>query len=540
MRELPLSHAAFVHLRVRSCYSLLDSTVRLPEVLERAARERMPAVAIADRANLFAALEFSEAAVKGGVQPIVGCLLPIAGDDQARGNGRPPPPSWLPVLVQNQVGYRNLLKLLSRAYLGGEAGAAPELQLDDLVEHGGGLIALTGGTEGPVGRALASGNRGRAEGLLERLHEAFPGRLYVELMRHGLEVEDQIEPALIDLAIARDLPLVATNDVHFIEAAEWEAHDVLLCIADGAQVGQAERRRLTPEHRFKSAAEMAELFADLPEALANTLVIAQRCAFRVPSQAPILPAFPTDEGQSEVSALRARAEAGLELRLGTQVCQPGIPAADQLEIGRPYRARLDYELGVIEGMNYAGYFLIVADFIQWAKTQGVPVGPGRGSGAGSVAAWALSITDLDPLRHGLLFERFLNPERISMPDFDIDFCMSRRDRVIDYVADRYGRDRVSQIITFGSLAARAVVRDVGRVLGLPYGFVDSVAKLIPFELGITLADALGKEPELARRYGSEDEVRDLIDLAQRLEGLARNAGTHAGGVVIAPSPLTDF
>ena len=542
MRELPLSHAAFVHLRVRSCYSLLDSTVRLSELLERVARERMPAVAIADRANLFAALEFSEAAVKAGVQPIVGCLLPIAVDDQARGNGRPPAASGLPILVQNQDGYRNLLKLLSRAYLDGEAGAAPELQLDDLAEYGGGLIALTGGTEGPVGRALASGNRGRAEGLLERLHEAFPGRLYVELMRHGLEVEDQIEPALIDLAIARNLPLVATNDMHFIDAAEWEAHDVLLCIADGAQVGQADRRRVTPEHRFKGAAEMAELFADLPEALANTLVIARRCAFRVPSQAPILPAFPTSEGQSEVSELRARAEAGLELRLNTQVYRPGMAAVEQQEVARPYRERLDYELGVIEGMHYAGYFLIVADFIQWAKAQGVPVGPGRGSGAGSVAAWALSITDLDPLRFGLLFERFLNPERVSMPDFDIDFCQDRRDEVIRYVRDKYGAERVASIITFGKLQARAVLRDVGRALGMPYGQVDRVAKLVPFNPAHppTLEQALVLEPRLAEAAREDEQVARLIAIAQKLEGLPRHASTHAAGVVIGDRPLDEL
>jgi DNA polymerase III subunit alpha len=542
MRELPLSHAAFVHLRVRSCYSLLDSTVRLSQLLEQAARERMPAVAITDRANLFAALEFSEAAVKAGVQPIVGCLLPIAGEDQTRGNGRPPAPSWLPVLVQNQEGYRNLLKLLSHAYLGGEAGAAPELQLDDLAAHGGGLIALAGATDGPVGRALASGNRGRAEGLLERLQETFPGRLYVELMRHGLEGEDQIEQALVDLALERDLPLVAANDVHFIEAAEWEAHDVLLCIADGAQVGQAERRRVTPEHRFKSAAEMAELFADLPEALANTLVIARRCAFRVPSQAPILPAFPTDAGQSEVSELRARAEAGLELRLSTQVCRPGMPTAERQEVARPYRERLDYELGVIEGMNYAGYFLVVADFIQWAKAQGVPVGPGRGSGAGSVAAWALSITDLDPLRFGLLFERFLNPERVSMPDFDIDFCQDRRDEVIRYVRDKYGAERVASIITFGKLQARAVLRDVGRALGMPYGQVDRVAKLVPFNPAHppTLEQALVLEPRLAEAAREDEQVARLIAIAQQLEGLPRHASTHAAGVVIGDRPLDEL
>ncbi|MGH6906137.1 MAG: DNA polymerase III subunit alpha, partial [Geminicoccaceae bacterium] len=460
-----MSHAAFVHLRVRSCHSLLESTVRLPELLGRCQRERMPAVAIADRANLFGALEFSESAAKAGIQPIVGCLLPIAQHEPARGNGRPPAPSLLPVLVQNQDGYRNLLKLLSLAYLGGEVGAAPELQLDDLGAHEAGLIALTGGIEGPVGRALSSGNRGLAEGLLERLAGIFRDRLYVELIRHSLEVEDQLEPALIDLALEHDLPLVATNDVHFLDAAEWESHDVLLCIAEGAQVGQAERRRVTPEHRFKSAQEMAELFADVPEALANTLVVAQRCAFKVPSQAPILPAFPTEEGQSEVSELRARAAAGLEARLAAEVDGSNASIAEQAETLRPYRERLEYELGVIEGMNYAGYFLIVADFIQWAKGEGIPVGPGRGSGAGSVVAWALSITDLDPLRFGLLFERFLNPERVSMPDFDIDFCQDRRDEVIRYVRDKYGAERVASIITFGKLQARAVLRDVGRALG---------------------------------------------------------------------------
>jgi DNA polymerase-3 subunit alpha len=537
-----LSHAAFVHLRVRSCYSLLDSTVRLPELLERVARERMPAVAIADRANLFAALQFSESAAKAGVQPIIGCLLPIAGDDQTRANGRPPAPAWLPLLVQNRDGYRNLLKLLSRAYLDGEAGGAPELQLDHLADHSGGFIALTGGPEGPVGRALASGNRGRAEGLLDRLRDLFPGRLYIELMRHGFEVEEQIEPALIDLALARDLPLVASNDVHFVEAAEWEAHDVLLCIADGSQVAQTERRRVTPEHRLKSAAEMAELFADLPEALANTLVIAQRCAFRVPSQAPILPAFPTDVGQDEVAELRARARAGLEFRLINQVYRAGMEAAEQLEIARPYRERLDYELGVIEGMHYAGYFLIVADFIQWAKTQGVPVGPGRGSGAGSVVAWALAITDLDPLRFGLLFERFLNPERVSMPDFDIDFCQDRRDEVIRYVRDKYGADRVASIITFGKLQARAVLRDVGRALGMPYGQVDRVAKLVPFNPANppTLEQALVLEPRLAEAAREDEQIARLIAIAQKLEGLPRHASTHAAGVVIGDRPLDEL
>ena len=361
-------------------------------------------------------------------------------------------------------------------------------------------------------------------------------------MRHGLEVQEQIEPALIDLAMARDLPLVATNDVHFIDAAGWEAHDVLLCIADGAQVAQGERRRVTPEHRFKTAAEMAELFADLPEALVNTLVIAQRCAFRVPSQAPILPVFPTTAGQSEIDELRARAQAGLETRLSTQIHQDGMDLAAQAEAARPYRERLDYELGVIEGMNYAGYFLIVADFIQWAKAQGVPVGPGRGSGAGSVVAWALSITDLDPLRFGLLFERFLNPERVSMPDFDIDFCQDRRDDVIRYVRDKYGSARVAAIITFGKLQARAVLRDVGRALGMPYGQVDRVAKLVPFNPANppTLEQALVLEPRLAEAAREDEQVARLIAIAQQLEGLPRHASTHAAGVVIGDRPLDEL
>ena len=537
-----MSHAAFVHLRVRSCYSLLESTVRIPELLEQVQRARMPAVAIADRANLFAALQFSEGAAKAGIQPIVGCLLPIAGDEQARGNGRPAPPSWLPVFVQNREGYGNLLKLLSRVSLGTEARLGAELQLEDLEAFAGGLIALAGALDGPVGRALASGNRGRAEGLLAQLQELFPGRLYIEVMRHGLEVQEQIEPALIDLAMARDLPLVATNDVHFIDGAGWEAHDVLLCIADGTQVAQGERRRVTPEHRFKTAAEMAELFADLPEALVNTLVIAQRCAFRVPSQAPILPVFPTRAGQSEIDELRARAQAGLETRLSTQIHQDGMDLAARAEAARPYRERLDYELGVIEGMNYAGYFLIVADFIQWAKAQSVPVGPGRGSGAGSVVAWALSITDLDPLRFGLLFERFLNPERVSMPDFDIDFCQDRRDDVIRYVRDKYGSARVAAIITFGKLQARAVLRDVGRALGMPYGQVDRVAKLVPFNPANppTLEQALVLEPRLAEAAREDEQVARLIAIAQQLEGLPRHASTHAAGVVIGDRPLDEL
>ncbi len=500
-----------------------------------------PAVAITDRANLFGALEFSQAAAKAGVQPIIGCLLPIACTE-VRGNGRPPAPTLLPVLVQDEAGYGNLLHLLSLAHLQGDPGPTPELPLDDLAPASEGLIALSGGIEGPIGKALLSGNRELAETLAGQLTQAFPGRFYIELMRHGLDDEERIEPALIEMAMAQGLPLIATNDAHFIDADEYEAHDVLLCISDSAQVAQTERRRLTPEHRLKSPAEMLELFADLPEATLNTLTIARRCAFMVPTRAPILPAFPTADGRSEADELRAMAAAGLEARLQSKVYQPGLPAAEQAAVALPYRERLDYELQVIEGMKYQGYFLIVADFIQWAKQRGIPVGPGRGSGAGSVVAWALSITDLDPLHFGLLFERFLNPERVSMPDFDIDFCQDRRDEVIRYVRDKYGADRVASIITFGKLQARAVLRDVGRALGLPYGQVDRVAKLVPFNPANppTLEQAMVLEPRLGEAAAEDEQVERMIDIAQKLEGLPRHASTHAAGIVIGDRPLDEL
>jgi DNA polymerase III subunit alpha len=531
-----LPHAPFVHLRVRSSYSLLESTVRLEELLQRCRGDTMPAVGITDRANLFDALAIGQAAAKAGVQALFGCLLPLPTDEQAGANGRPAAPAWLPVLVQNQAGYQNLSKLLSQAYLG--SVGAPEVRLDQLAGASDGLIALTGGPDGPIGRALLHGNRGLAEAVLERLATLFPGRLYVELMRHGLAAEEETEPTLIELAFARDLPLVATNDVHFVDAAEYEAHDVLLCIADGAQVGQEQRRRLTPEHRLKSAAEMLELFADLPEATRNTLVIAQRCSFMVPTRAPILPNFPTTTGRDEATELRSQAESGLATRLEAY----GLPTAELAAFSAPYRERLQYELNVITGMKYEGYFLIVADFIRWAKGQGIPVGPGRGSGAGSVVAWSLAITDLDPLRFGLLFERFLNPERVSMPDFDVDFCQDRRDEVIRYVRAKYGEDRVAAIITFGKLQARAVLRDVGRALGMPYGQVDRVAKLVPFNPAHppTLEQALVLEPRLAEAAREDEQVGRLIAIAQKLEGLPRHASTHAAGVVIGDRPLDEL
>jgi len=546
-----MSHADFVHLRVHSAYSLSEGALRIRELVDLCRSRAMPAVAITDTGNLFGALEFSQACAGAGIQPIVGCQVALARPEDpdaepgvgAQRQARTPAPDQLVLLVQNETGYGHLIDLVSAAFLETPAGETPRLAIDDLNGRTDGLIALTGGPAGTVGRLLAEGQDAAARAALARLAGLFPGRLYVEIMRHGLEAEAQIEPGLIALADALDLPLVATNEAFFADSDMAEAHDALLCIAEGTYVNQSDRRRVTPEHRFKDAAEMRALFADLPEAVDNTLVVARRCAFMVEERPPILPAYPAEDGRTEGDELRAQAEAGLERRLA----EPGV-LPDDLEGEardlrlRAYRERLDYELGVIADMGYPGYFLIVADFIQWAKAEGIPVGPGRGSGAGSVVAWALTITDLDPLRFGLLFERFLNPERISMPDFDVDFCQERRDEVIRYVQEKYGSDRVAQIITFGKLQARAVLRDVGRVLQMPYGQVDRICKMVPNNPAnpVTLAEAIEGEPQLQAMRDSEPEVARLIDIGLKLEGLYRHASTHAAGVVIGDRPLREL
>ncbi|MGD9535773.1 MAG: DNA polymerase III subunit alpha [Alphaproteobacteria bacterium] len=538
-----MSHADFVHLRVHSAYSLSEGAIKIDELIGLCRAERMPAVAVTDRGNLFGALEFSLAAAKAGVQPIIGCELPIetAQAADARPKGRDTR-DWLVLLAQNAAGYANLMKLSSKGYLEGDAHAEPSLRLEDIEAHAEGLIALTGGPAGPVGRLLLRDQRDAAQALLERLAAAFPNRLYVELMRHGLDDEARTEPAFIEMADALGLPLVATNDAYFGPRDMYDAHDALFCIADGALVDEPERRRLTPDHGFRSAEEMRALFADLPDAFDNTLVIARRCAFKVPTHHPILPPYTDDSGRSEAEILTQEAEEGLERRLAAQVFTPEMDAAARESAAKPYRERLAYELRVIIDMKFPGYFLIVADFIKWAKAEGIPVGPGRGSGAGSVVAWALTITDLDPLQFGLLFERFLNPERVSMPDFDIDFCQSHRDRVIDYVRDRYGKDRVAQIITFGKLQARAALRDVGRVLGMSYTQVDRLSKLVPYNPAnpVTLAQAIEGEPQLQAARTSDPQVARLIDIALKLEGLYRNASTHAAGVVIGDRPLDEL
>jgi DNA polymerase III subunit alpha len=515
----------FVHLRLHTEYSLVDSVVRVPELLEAVAAARMPAVGLTDESNLFAMVKFYRAALERGIKPIIGVDLKVAESAERSQS------SHLTLLCQSETGYRNLTRLLTRAYLERPRRGAPLIERGWLTRSElAGTLALSGATEGDVGRALAHGREGEAERALEGWLELFGDRFYLELQRVGRSEEEGYIAAAVALGARRGVPVVATNDVRFLTAEDFEPHEARVCIHDGTLLADPSRpRRYTAQQYLRTPAEMAVLFADVPEALANSVEIARRCSLALKLGEARLPAYPVPPGTSEADYLKSEAERGLAERL----------AGRALEVER-YHARLAGELDVICKMGFAGYFLIVADFIRWARANGVPVGPGRGSGAGSLVAYGLKITDLDPIEHDLLFERFLNPERVSMPDFDIDFCMDGRDRVIEYVSQKYGRERVSQIITYGTMAAKAVVRDVGRVLGMSYGFVDRIAKLVPFELGITLEDALAKEPELKRLYDSEEEVKNLIDLARSLEGLTRNAGTHAGGVVIAPSVLTDF
>jgi len=523
----------FIHLRVHTEYSLLEGAIHVKALAGMAAAAGMPAVAVTDTNNLFCALEFSEYASKAGVQPIIGCQVSLAYTTPEPGK-RPEAAAPVVMLAQSEQGYLNLMKLNSALYLN-QGDQLPHVTLDDLAAHGEGLICLTGGPDGPLGRLLRQGQRPKADALAQRLKEIFADRLYIELQRHpgedGLpEAEHLSERGSVEIAYAMDLPLVATNDVYFPQTGLYEAHDALICIAEGAYVDQQEgRRRLTPQHYFKSPEEMAALFADLPEAIDNTVEIARRCAFKTYRRAPILPKFADDE----VAELRRQAKAGLADRLSV------IPHAVSVE---DYAARLEFELGIIEQMGFPGYFLIVADFIKWAKDHQIPVGPGRGSGAGSLVAYALTITDLDPLRYNLLFERFLNPERVSMPDFDIDFCMDRREEVIRYVQGKYGREKVAQIITFGALLSKAAVRDVGRVLQMPYGQVDRLSKMIPVEgvKPVSIEKALADEPRLREEAKAEEVVDRLLTYAQQIEGLLRNASTHAAGVVIGDRPLDEL
>jgi DNA polymerase-3 subunit alpha len=521
----------FVHLRLHTEFSLQDSVVRIPELVERTAALGMPAVAVTDQNNLFAMVKFYREALKRGVKPIIGVDVLLRS---LRG-----PPARLTLLCKDPAGYQNVADLITRAYLEGQDRGVPLIDrtwLDEATTKG--LIALSGAREGDVGRALTNGQEGdalaKAMTIARDWQRLLGNRYYLELQRLGRPDDEALVAQTVAISQETGIPVVATNDVRFLTAADFEAHEARVCISDGAQLADPSRpRKYTQAQYLRSPEEMGELFADIPEALANSVEIARRCSLPLKLGESRLPNYPLPDGITVEAYIRTEAEAGFAAR--EQVF-------DESQRGRieDYRQRLDAELAVITKMGFAGYFLIVADFIRWARANGVPVGPGRGSGAGSLVAYSLGITDIDPLKYDLLFERFLNPERVSMPDFDIDFCMDGRDRVIEYVSQKYGRERVSQIITYGTMAAKAVVRDVGRVLGMGYGFVDKIAKLIPFELGITLEDAIEKEPELKRLYKEDEEIKNLIDLAKSLEGLTRNAGMHAGGVVIAPSKLTEF
>ena len=515
----------FVPLRVFSSYTMLEGAMEPKTIAERTAKLGFPAVALADRNGLYGAMAFSDACSAKGVQPIIGAMLAVSRPAEIGGEAAI---DWLALLAKDDHGYANLCKLVSAAHLDRPVEEQPHVGFAALEGLNEGLIALTAGAEGALTRLVADGQQPKAEAYLDRLQALFPERLYVELSRRHDVIEEAAEASLIDLAYVRNLPLVATNPAAYADPAFHAAHDAMLCIASSAYVESADRVSSSADAWLKDGAAMAELFEDLPEALANTAVIAQRCAVAAPKRRPILPRLSEHEDEQ----LRRDAHAGLAARL------VGRPPEEQ----QPYLERLDYELDVITGMGFAGYFLIVADFIKWAKANDIPVGPGRGSGAGSVVAWSLTITDLDPIALGLLFERFLNPERVSMPDFDIDFCETHRDKVIQYVQGKYGRDKVAQIITFGRLKARAVLKDTGRVLQMSYGHVDRLAKLIPNHPTDpwTLERSLNGVSELAAEYKNEPEVRRLFDLAMKLEGLPRHASTHAAGVVIGDRPLDEL
>ncbi|MBN9576857.1 MAG: DNA polymerase III subunit alpha [Alphaproteobacteria bacterium] len=523
--------AEFIHLRVKSAYSLLEGAVRPGELAKLAVENAMPAVAVADSNNLFGVFELSETLAKAGVQPIVGTVLNVELLPVTALGSRPKPPG-LPLLAQTETGYRNLMKLLSASYHDAQAGDWPCVGPEVLKAYNEDLIALTGGPGGPVNALLADGRFDAAEEVVKLLAAIFGDRLYIELQRHDLADERAAEEGLIDLAYTHRLPLVATNDVHFGRADMYEAHDALMCIADGTYVSQTDRRKLTREHRFKTQAEMVTKFADLPEAVANTIEIARRCAFRPHKRAPILPQFKPESGLSPAEELKVQAEAGLKRRLG----EHGLYADEQV-----YRDRLAFELDVITRMDFPGYFLIVSDFMKWTRAHGIPVGV-RGSGATSLVAWSLDITNLDPIRFGLLFERFLNPERVSMPDFDIDFCQERRDEVVRYVQQKYGADRVAHIMALGSLQARAAVRDVGRVLQMPLGLVDRIAKMVPNPPGhpVSMADALANEPRLQAIQEEEPAAANLFSIVAKIEGLYRHTSTHPAGVVIGDRPLDEL
>ncbi len=526
----------FVHLHLHTEYSMVDSTVRIPELIERCAKEKMPAIGMTDQNNLFGMVKFYRKSINAGIKPIIGLDLRVFNSDDMT------QPFTLLLLVKDNIGYKNLSKLVTRCYIEGQANGLPMARREWLDKKScSGLIALSGAREGDIGRAMVAGNVNHVNEYIDYWLDVFGDRFYLELVRTGRKSEEDIIKQSLKLAEEKNIAVVATNDVRFLDSDGFNAHEARVCIHEGQSLSDRDRpQNYSEEQYLRTPDEMVKLFRDIPSAIENTVEIARRCSLDLNFGDSVLPAFPVPSGKSEAGFLESEAKKGLQRALQEKFENENIQSNERDSISAPYQRRLKIELDVIQSMGFPGYFLIVADFIQWARENDVPVGPGRGSGAGSLVAWVLGITDLDPLEHGLIFERFLNPERVSMPDFDVDFCMDGRDRVIDYVAERYGREKVSQIITFGTMAAKAVIRDTGRILGQPYGFVDRIAKQVPFEIGITLEKALKDSQELANMYENDEEVAAIIDLAKSLEGLVRNAGKHAGGVIISPGALTDF
>jgi len=539
----------FISLRNHTTYSLCKGAIKIPELVQAAVANKMPALGIADCGNLFAALEFSSACKKAGIQPILGCemLIDFAQDlsDQNQKKSNLDIESSFaktPLIAASEEGYKNLMYLVSHSFLNRQNNISPHINLTLLKEKSAGLIMLSGGAEGIVGKLLSNSQDKKLHSVITELAEIFKENFYIEITRHNTKTENELEEKFIDLAFKHSLPLVATNDTYFLTREMFEAQDVLSCIGDGTYFFSEDRKKNSPEQYFKSQAELEALFSDIPEAIENTVNIAKKCHTMAFERPPTLPRFSNEIGFSEADELKRQSSDGLRMRLQRKFELEEITPEKQQKFTDEYFARLDFEIAVITKMNFSGYFLIVSDFIKWAKNNEIPVGPGRGSGAGSIVAWSLQITDLDPIRFGLLFERFLNPDRVSMPDFDIDFCQSRRDEVIDYVQEKYGKDYVAQIITFGKLQARAVLKDVGRALQMPYNQVDRICKLIPFNAieAVTLEKAIEMDKDLQHAIKEDPQVTKLVGIALKLEGLNRHASTHAAGVVIGDKPLNEI
>ena len=539
-----MAEPKFVHLRVHTAYSLSEGAMLVPKLMHKLHDLGIASIAVTDTANMFGGKAFSKYASDEGIKPILGCQFYLRNpdaDDVLKSKGRVIDPDKIILLVQNAEGYANIMHLMKISYLDNpQPTEKPQLKMEDLEKYAGGLIALTGGVEGQVGRLLLENREEEAKEVLLHLQKIFGNRLYMEISRIGLETEEKTEPKFIDMAYAYNIPLVATNEAFFFDADMYEAHDALICIAAGEYVANDNRKKYSPNNRLKTPEEMVELFADLPEAIENTVKIAKRCNFLSEKVQPLLPIFECPDGKTQDEYITEQAYKGLDERMKVHVYFEGMTDEQKKEIDKKYYDRLEYELSVIKKMGFPGYFLIVSDFIRWSKTHGVPVGPGRGSGAGSIVAWSLKITDLDPIKLDLLFERFLNPERVNMPDFDVDFCQENRYKTIEYVQNKYGFDHVAQIITYGKLQAKNVIRDVARVLQMPYSQADRISKMIPPGVqgkNPTLQESLDQVPELEEMRQNDPQINKLFDIAMKLEGLYRQSGMHAAGVVIGDRPL---